>query len=68
MDDIDVTLDKATLQDLMPLTLAQVERHTILTRLAVLHHNQVATAQSLGISRTTLWRRLREYGVTDGKR
>jgi len=44
-------------------SLADVEREHI--RLVLAHHNGNATtaARQLGISRTTLWRKLREYGL-----
>jgi DNA-binding NtrC family response regulator len=44
-------------------TLAEVEREHILGVLARHRGNATATARTLGISRTTLWRKLRGYGV-----
>jgi DNA-binding NtrC family response regulator len=44
-------------------TLAEVECDHIRTVLARHRGNATAAAKSLGISRTTLWRKLREYGI-----
>jgi PAS domain-containing protein len=44
-------------------TLAERERQTILDTLEVTHGRLAETARRLGISRTTLWRRLRAYGL-----
>jgi PAS domain-containing protein len=44
-------------------TLAERERQTILETLEASHGKLAETARRLGISRTTLWRRLRAYGV-----
>lgn len=43
-------------------TLAQQERQAILGALAATDGRLAAAARRLGISRTTLWRRLRTYG------
>jgi len=45
-------------------TLAAVERDHILRVLARHRGNATAAAKQLGISRTTLWRKLRGYGLT----
>jgi len=45
------------------LSLAEVEKEHILRVLDLLHGNQTEAAQVLGIGRSTLWRKLREYGV-----
>ena len=44
-------------------SLADVEREHI--RRVLAHHggNATAAARQLGISRTTLWRKLRQYGI-----
>src|SRR5439155_12186081 len=44
-------------------SLADVEREHILRVLRRHHGNSTAAAKQLGISRTTLWRKLREYGI-----
>ena len=44
-------------------TLAERERQAILDTLAVTQGKLAETARRLGISRTTLWRRLRAYGL-----
>ena len=44
-------------------TLAERERQAILDTLEATHGRLAETARRLGISRTTLWRRLRAYGL-----
>jgi DNA-binding NtrC family response regulator len=44
-------------------TLAEVERELILKALAVLKDDKEAAARALGISRRTIYRRLKEYGL-----
>jgi DNA-binding NtrC family response regulator len=44
-------------------SLAEVEKQHILHALAVLGHNQTEVAKKLGISRTTLWRKLQEHRI-----
>jgi DNA-binding NtrC family response regulator len=46
------------------LTLAEAEKAHILSALYEHGWNQARAAQELGISRTTLWRKLKEYGIT----
>jgi two-component system, NtrC family, response regulator HydG len=46
-------------------TLAEVEKTHILATLYEHGWNQARAAEELGISRTTLWRKLREYGLRD---
>lgn len=51
-----------------PTTLAQKEKEAIVRTLEAHGWRLAETAQSLGISRTTLWRRLRAYGLhRDGR-
>jgi transcriptional regulator of acetoin/glycerol metabolism len=50
-----------------PLTLAERERQAITTKLQDTSGKLAETARRLGISRTTLWRRLKSYGI-DGFR
>jgi propionate catabolism operon transcriptional regulator len=47
-------------------SLAQVEEEHIRRVLARHRGNATAAARQLGISRTTLWRKLREYGIRRG--
>ncbi len=47
-------------------TLAERERQAILDTLEVTRGKLAETARRLGISRTTLWRRLRAYGLRPG--
>ena len=44
-------------------TLAETERDHILTTLERFGRNHSAAAEALGIGRTTLWRKLKEYGI-----
>jgi transcriptional regulator with PAS, ATPase and Fis domain len=44
-------------------TLAEVERAHIELVLKLSNHNYTETAKKLGISRSTLWRKIREYGI-----
>jgi len=44
-------------------TLSEVERELILKALAVYKDDKEAAAKALGISRRTIYRRLKEYGV-----
>ena len=49
-------------------TLAEQERQAILDALEVTQGKLAEAARRLGISRTTLWRRLRAYGLRPGER
>lgn len=51
------------LEEVLPL--AEVERRAILNALAVTRGDRTTAAQLLGIGRTTLYRRLKEYGFED---
>jgi DNA-binding NtrC family response regulator len=46
-----------------PITLADAERDHILAALERFGRNHSAAAEALGIGRTTLWRKLKEYGI-----
>ena len=46
-----------------PQTLAETERLLIMQTLERSGWNHSRTAESLGIGRTTLWRKLKEYGI-----
>ena len=51
-----------------PTTLAEREKDAIVRSLEAHHWRLAETAKTLGISRTTLWRRLRAYGLhRDGR-
>jgi two-component system response regulator HydG len=45
--------------------LAEVEKNTIMGALQRLNGDKMATARRLGIGKTTLYRKLREYGIAD---
>jgi transcriptional regulator of acetoin/glycerol metabolism len=45
------------------LTLAEMEKRLIGATLARLKGNQSVAARKLGISRSTLWRKMKEYGL-----
>jgi two-component system response regulator HydG len=46
-------------------SLAELEKKTILMTLELLNGDKMATARLLGIGKTTLYRKLREYGIAD---
>jgi DNA-binding NtrC family response regulator len=46
------------------LTVAEVEKRHIATALKIMNFNYTETAAKLGISRSTLWRKIREYGLS----
>jgi DNA-binding NtrC family response regulator len=58
-------LDSLSLQAGRILPLAEVEKQTILHALERLNGDKVMTARVLGIGKTTLYRKLKEYGVSD---
>jgi DNA-binding NtrC family response regulator len=47
------------------MSLAEMEKQAILTVLTQLNGDKLMTAKLLGIGKTTLYRKLKEYGVTD---
>lgn len=47
------------------LSLADMERDAILSAIRVLHGDKLKAAQLLGIGKTTLYRKLKEYGIAD---
>src|SRR6266581_2372900 len=55
--------EAAILPQTGPLTLAERERQAITATLQDTSGKLAETARRLGISRTTLWRRLKSYGV-----
>ncbi len=48
------------------LTLAELEKNYIHKALEVCRNNHTEAAKRLGISRSTLWRKLKEHGLADG--
>ena len=48
-----------------PMTLDEIEREHILTRLEACDNNRSEAARQLGISRNTLARKLKSYGFDD---
>jgi transcriptional regulator with PAS, ATPase and Fis domain len=46
-------------------TLAEVEREHIKFVLGLTNHNYTEAAKKLGISRSTLWRKMKEYGLNE---
>jgi DNA-binding NtrC family response regulator len=59
----DATVPGRREEDPAQWSLAQVERSHIERVLRRHDYNMLKTAQQLGISRTTLWRKLKEYGI-----
>ena len=53
----------ATVQDAPLMPLAEMEKQHILHALELAGDNRTLAADMLGISRSSLWRKLREYGV-----
>lgn len=54
---------KGTIMGTDGMTLEEMERYHISRTLHQHDMNQSTTAQQLGISRTTLWRRVKELGI-----
>jgi DNA-binding NtrC family response regulator len=48
-----------------PLIMNEIEKYIIEITLQETHNNYVATARVLGISRSTLYRKIREHGIKD---
>jgi DNA-binding NtrC family response regulator len=46
-------------------TLAELEKDYIRKALEICHKNHTEAARRLGISRSTLWRKLKEHGIED---
>ena len=53
-----------TLADALDTVVAQVEREMIIKRLAQFKGNRTAAADSLGISRKTLFNKMRQHGIS----
>lgn len=56
-------LPNGSRNNIMPL--AQLEKQAILNALNQLNGDKLTTAKMLGIGKTTLYRKLKEYGITD---
>jgi Nif-specific regulatory protein len=56
-------MDVNTHQSWRPLTLEEIERRHIMATLTALEWNKSQTAQSLGIERSTLDRKIKRYGL-----
>ena len=61
-------LQTATLADAVKETSEKLEKIMIVSRLAEMKNNRTATAESLGISRKTLFNKMRQYGLSDDER
>ncbi|HEX4952004.1 MAG TPA: sigma-54 dependent transcriptional regulator [Thermoanaerobaculia bacterium] len=57
------SLGPTTLAEAVENVTARLERVLIIRRLAECHGNRTATAESLGISRKTLFNKMRQYGI-----
>jgi transcriptional regulator of acetoin/glycerol metabolism len=44
-------------------TIQEMEKYLIIRTLKKLNGNQTEVAKSLGVSRSTLWRKLKEYDI-----
>jgi len=58
-------LDQMTLVDAVGEVTGRLEKRVILARLAAHQNNRTATAVSLGVSRKTLFNKMRQYGLDD---
>jgi DNA-binding NtrC family response regulator len=60
-------ITKGTLADAVREATEKLERMMIVSRLAEFNGNRTATADSLGISRKTLFNKMRQYGLGEGE-
>lgn len=60
-------LTKGTLADAVREANAKLEKLMIVSRLAEFNGNRTSTADSLGISRKTLFNKMRQYGLSEGE-
>lgn len=72
IDGIDENLDKNNKENIaeakeIPLTLASMEKQYILTMLNRYNGNITSCAKALGIGRNTLYRKIKDYSITDIK-
>ncbi|HTC75251.1 MAG TPA: helix-turn-helix domain-containing protein, partial [Edaphobacter sp.] len=47
-------------------SIAEMEKHAILETIRQLKGDKLMAAKLLGIGKTTLYRKLKEYGITEG--
>ena len=47
-------------------SIAEMEKHAILETIRQLNGDKLMAAKLLGIGKTTLYRKLKEYGIADG--
>jgi two-component system response regulator HydG len=47
-------------------SIAEMEKHAILGTIRQLKGDKLMAAKLLGIGKTTLYRKLKEYGISDG--
>lgn len=59
------SLSRTTLAQAAKKAVKKVEMMMIISRLAEMGNNRTATAESLGISRKTLFNKMRQYGLSD---
>jgi DNA-binding NtrC family response regulator len=64
--EIDLSAAGASLSEAVKNTVSEMERQMIIARLSALHSNRTATAESLGISRKSLFNKMRLYGLNVG--
>jgi two-component system, NtrC family, response regulator AtoC len=61
----DLDLSRMSLAEAVGEAVERIEKATILSRLAEHHGNRTATAESLGVSRKTLFNKMRQYGFQE---
>ena len=60
------THDGATTSRGEIVSIAEMEKHAILETIRQLKGDKLMAAKLLGIGKTTLYRKLKEYGITEG--
>jgi DNA-binding NtrC family response regulator len=63
---VDVGVPEEVNLDASILTIAEMEKQAILNTLRHLNGDKLTAARLLGIGKTTLYRKLKEYGIADG--
>jgi two-component system response regulator HydG len=61
----ETTLEETVNIDASILTIAEMEKQAILNTLRQLNGDKLTAARLLGIGKTTLYRKLKEYGISD---